>query len=47
MKDFEEAMKKVRPSATKEIDEEYKELEGKFTQARAKEMAKDKPSYFG
>ncbi|MCX6707420.1 MAG: AAA family ATPase, partial [Candidatus Woesearchaeota archaeon] len=47
MKDFEEALKKVRPSATTEIEKEYKDLEGKFTQARAKEMAKDKPSYFG
>jgi transitional endoplasmic reticulum ATPase len=47
MKDFEEALKVVRPSATKEIEKEYKELKDHFTSARAKEMRDEKPSYFG
>ena len=47
MKDFEEALKVVRPSATKEIEKEYKDLKDQFTSARAKEMRDEKPSYFG
>jgi len=47
MKDFEEALNVVRPSATKEIEKEYRELKDQFTSARAKEMRDDKPSYFG
>jgi len=46
-KDFEEALDVVRPSATKEIEKEYKELKEHFTSARAKEMRDEKPSYFG
>jgi transitional endoplasmic reticulum ATPase len=46
-KDFEEALKVVRPSATKEIEKEYKDLKDHFTSARAKEMKEEKPSYFG
>jgi len=46
-KHFEDALKKVGPSITKEIDEEYAQLQDKFKQARAKEMQKDKPAYFG
>ncbi len=47
MKHFEEALKKVRPSASKEIGEMYKELEGQFRSARAKEMQESKPAYYG
>ncbi len=47
MKDFEEAIKKVGPSVTKEVSKMYEELLDKFRGARAKEMKADKPSYFG
>ncbi|MBW3001986.1 CDC48 family AAA ATPase [Candidatus Woesearchaeota archaeon] len=46
-KHFEEALQKVRPSVTKEIEETYKELREHFTAAKAKEMQKEKPAYFG
>jgi transitional endoplasmic reticulum ATPase len=45
-KDFEEALNKVRPSITKDIEESYKGLKEKFTKARAKEMQESKPDYF-
>ncbi len=44
--DFDEAMKKVRPSITKEIEDSYKALKDQFSSARAKEMKDTKPSYF-
>ncbi len=44
---FNTAMEKVRPSATKEIEKAYRELEENFTKARAKQMLEDKPSYLG
>jgi len=44
--DFDEAMKRVRPSITKEIEDSYKALKDQFTTARAKEMKDTKPSYF-
>ncbi|MBN2112155.1 CDC48 family AAA ATPase [Candidatus Woesearchaeota archaeon] len=47
MKDFEAALGVVRPSATKDIEKEYKDLKDQFTAARAKEMREDKPAYFG
>ncbi len=47
MADFDESFSIVRPSATKEIEEEYKDLKDKFSSAKAKEMKADKPSYFG
>ena len=46
-KHFEESLNKVRPSVTKEIEETYKELRNHFTAAKAKEMQKEKPAYFG
>ncbi len=46
-KDFDEALRKVSPSVTKDIEKDYAELQDKFKQARAKEMAKEKPEYFG
>jgi transitional endoplasmic reticulum ATPase len=45
-KDFEEALERVRPSVTKEIEEAYRMLKEQFTKARAKEMKEAKPSYF-
>lgn len=47
MSSFEEALKKVKPSVTVEIEKAYEELEDKFKAARAKQMALEKPSYFG
>ncbi|MFO8016763.1 MAG: CDC48 family AAA ATPase [Candidatus Woesearchaeota archaeon] len=47
MKHFNEAMKKVRPSVTKEIQKSYEDLESQFKSARAKEMQEEKPKYFG
>lgn len=46
-KHFDEALQKVRPSVTKEIEETYKELRDHFTAAKAKEMQAQKPAYFG
>jgi len=46
-KDFEEALKKVPPSADKEIQKSYEDIKGQFNTARAKEMEKEKPAYFG
>ena len=44
---FEEALKKVTPSVTKEIEKSYEELQEYFTKARAKAMQDEKPSYMG
>ena len=44
---FRQAMEKVRPSVTKDIEKAYKELESQFKMARAKEMEEAKPNYFG
>lgn len=46
MKHFEKAFETVRPSATKEIEQEYEKLKEFFTKARAKEMKSEKPDYF-
>ncbi len=47
MPHFEEAIKKVPPSVTKDVEENYKQLRTQFSSARAKEMKKDSPNYFG
>ena len=47
MEFFEEALKKVRPSVSKEIDDAYRRLKDQFTSARAKQMDEEKPSYYG
>ena len=47
MSSFEEALKKVKPSVTADIEKAYEELEDKFKAARAKQMALERPSYFG
>jgi transitional endoplasmic reticulum ATPase len=46
-KAFEKALEKVRPSVTKEIDELYRQMQDYFKQAHAKQMEKEKPSYYG
>ncbi len=47
MKNFEEALQKVRPSVTKDIDKSYADLKDSFSRARAKQMEAEKPEYFG
>ncbi len=44
---FEAALKKVRPSITKEIEESYKELQNYFSSARGKQLKLEKPAYMG
>ncbi len=46
-KHFDEALKKVRASVSKDIEELYESLQDKFKAARAKEMKAEKPAYFG
>jgi transitional endoplasmic reticulum ATPase len=46
-KHFEEALQKVRPSVTEEIEKAYEELREHFSAAKAKEMQEQKPAYFG
>ena len=45
--DFTEALRKVKPSVTKEIAKSYEELRDFFKQARANQMKEEKPSYMG
>lgn len=47
MSSFEEALNKVKPSVTADIEKAYEDLEDKFKAARAKQMALERPSYFG
>lgn len=44
---FEEALDKVRPSVTKEIEKAYAELQNQFRSAAGKRMQEEKPSYYG
>jgi transitional endoplasmic reticulum ATPase len=44
---FDEALKKVKPSVTEDIEEMYEEMENFFKQARAKEMQENRPRYLG
>ena len=46
MKYFNEALNKVRPSASKDIEEMYEQFHNSFRKTRAEEM-KSAPSYFG
>ena len=46
MKYFIEALKKVKPSASKDIEATYEQFQDQFRKTRAEEM-KDKPNYFG
>ena len=47
MKHFQKALEKVRPSVTPDIEKDYAELKNHFSSAKAKEMQKEKPAYFG
>jgi transitional endoplasmic reticulum ATPase len=47
MEFFDEALEKVRPSTTKEIEESYKELEKHFRSAQGARMKDERPSYYG
>ncbi len=47
MRHFESAFEKVRPSASPEIAKMYENIKKFFSQARAKEMKEEKPSYMG
>ena len=47
MKYFNEALKKVSPSVTEEIEKAYTDLKDQFTSARGKQMKEEKPSYMG
>ncbi|MCF7798367.1 CDC48 family AAA ATPase [Candidatus Woesearchaeota archaeon] len=46
-KSFDKALKKVRPSASKEIQAAYASLQEQFTSARGKEFKEERPSYYG
>ncbi|MFC1768660.1 CDC48 family AAA ATPase [Nanoarchaeota archaeon] len=46
-KDFDKALEKVRPSVDKEIEKAYEELKNQFSSAKAKQMEKEMPNYFG
>ncbi len=47
MAHFDDALKQVRPSVDKEIEDAYANLESYFTSARAKQIKEDKAAYFG
>ncbi len=47
MQFFQEALKKVRPSVTKEIEEVYKSMVRHFRSAKGEEMKEQRPNYFG
>ncbi len=44
---FEEALKKVRPSITKEVQEAYKDIQNHFRSAAGKQLKDERPSYYG
>ncbi len=44
---FDDALKQVRPSVDKEIEDAYANLESYFSSARAKQIKDDKAAYFG
>ena len=47
MNAFDQALEKVKPSASKEIQEAYAALQEKFSSARAEQFKEDKPAYYG
>jgi transitional endoplasmic reticulum ATPase len=47
MRHFEKALEKVRPSAPKEVEEAYRNLQDQFRSAKAKQMKDESPGYFG
>ncbi len=46
-KHFDESMKKVRASVTKEVEKSYEEIGDFFTSAKGKQMKEERPSYMG
>ncbi|MBR9676334.1 CDC48 family AAA ATPase [Candidatus Woesearchaeota archaeon] len=44
---FDDALKKVRPSISKDVENIYESLKDQFSSAKAKEMKEEKPSYYG
>ena len=44
---FEQALQKVRPSVTKEVQQIYEEIQQQLTAARAKQMLSERPNYMG
>ncbi|PIN67828.1 AAA family ATPase [Candidatus Woesearchaeota archaeon CG11_big_fil_rev_8_21_14_0_20_57_5] len=46
-KHFTEALKRVRPSVSKEVEETYAQLKEHFSSAQAEEMKVERPSYMG
>jgi len=44
---FDEALEKVRPSVTKEVENAYEELGAMFSSAKGRQMKDEMPSYFG
>jgi len=46
-KNFEDALAKVSPSVSPEVEKSYEELKQHFSAARGKQMQEEKPSYYG
>ena len=46
-KHFEDALKKARPSVTKDVEKTYEEIGEYFTSAKGKQMKEERPSYMG
>ena len=47
IKHFDDALEKVKPSVTKEIEDAYESLKGQFSKASGRQLAQQKPKYFG
>lgn len=47
MDHFEEALEKVKPSVTKEVEAAYAALQDEFSAAKGKQMVEEKPVYMG
>jgi transitional endoplasmic reticulum ATPase len=47
MAHFDQALKKVPPSVTKDVEKTYEDIKERFRGARAKEMKQEMPIYFG
>jgi len=44
---FEQALVKVRPSVTRDVEEHYEEIQNQLTSARSKQMLDERPGYMG
>lgn len=47
MKYFEEALEKVPPSVSKDVEKSYEDLKNVFSSAKARQMKEEKPAYMG